>query len=103
MDERPTSEAPSVNGYDRRPSPTDRVRDALLRLQLEVAGAGPASGAKRRLALLGLGSLLAFTIQVKGAGAAHPHPTTPNSWASSGCGSSCSPPSCYCWPCQRCC
>jgi hypothetical protein len=76
-------------------SSLERARCAMLRLQLEVAG-GPAT--KARLALLGVGSLLALTVQVKGAGA---HLATPDMWASSGCGSACA--NCTCWPCQRCC
>lgn len=59
-------------------SPLDRARDALLRLQVEMT---TRPSGKSRLALVGVGSLLALTIQVKGAGAYAP---TPDMWASSG-------------------
>jgi hypothetical protein len=97
MEQHPEQEASSDRDRDSNGlSPVGKARDAFLRLQIEMVGG---SSGKRRLALLGLGSLLALTMNVKGAGA---HGQTPNAWSSSGCGSACSG-GCCCWPCQHCC
>jgi hypothetical protein len=64
LDERPTNEPrPEIA----RPSAGDRLRTALLRVQAETV----APTGKKRAAVIGVGSLVALTVVVSGAGATH--------------------------------